>query len=304
MTLWADYSAGYPGAANLAAAGFTGAIRYIGKGSEGKQLQEAERADFDAHGFRYLLVCELDTHDAEGGYAAGQAFGLAALADARAQGVPDSVGIACAADEHLTAAQIPTAVEYARGFRDVVGAARMGVYGFSEFVAAARAAGIGSWFWQCGNPPSTTGTSGFVTFWQRNGYAGAAPTAYVAGVQCDISEQLRDLGIDMDANDVITADGLPDSDKVRNVLWYGNKFAKAAKDAGEANGAKLDALTAAVAALAAKPAAVVTVTPEQLDGLKAAVVDAVHSAPAAVSPEDKTAIATAVVAALGAKLAA
>ena len=61
MSTWADYSAGYPGAVALKAAGFFGAIRYIGKGSAGKLLTAAERADFDAHAFPYLLVCELDS---------------------------------------------------------------------------------------------------------------------------------------------------------------------------------------------------------------------------------------------------
>jgi glycoside hydrolase-like protein len=191
--LWADYSAGYPGAATLAAAGFSGAIRYIGKGTAGKRLTAAERADFDAHRFPYLLVCELDTHDAEGGYESGKAYGAVALADARAKGVPDSVGIACAADEHLTTAQVPTAVDYARGFRDAVGQDRMGAYGFSEFVAAVRAAGIGTWFWQAGNPPAVTGTDGFVHFWQRNGYDRAQTTTVVGGIECDINVQLRPL---------------------------------------------------------------------------------------------------------------
>lgn len=334
---WADYSGGYPGAASLAAAGFSGAIRYIGKGTAGKRLTAAERQDFDAHGFAYLLVCELDTHDAEGGYAAGRSFAQVALADARANGVPDSVGIACAADEHLTTAQIPGAVEYARGFRDVVGQSRHGAYGFSEFLAAVHAAGLASWYWQSGSPPSVTETDGYVHFWQRNT---GQTTSSVNGVTCDISDQLLPLpaqptrGSNEDMwkflADVGTADGSggftrcaelrPDSTLI-GCDWPDVKAKTAENGGGNASVRGVstaqfddyvtnsDAVKASVAALIGLTAAVARVgtfvlTTDQVASITEAVELALKTLSLSVSPADQTSIANTVVATLAAKLSA
>lgn len=340
MGVWADYSAGYPGAAALKAAGFEGAIRYIGEGSSGKRLSASERADFDAHGFSYLLVCEFDIHDAEGGYSRGQQYAVDALADARYKGVPESVGIACAADEHLTAAQVPAAVEYARGFRDTVGQARTGAYGFSEFVAAVHAAGIGSWYWQSGNPPTTTGTAGYVRFWQRNGYDGKPTTTYANGIQCDINDRLlplptatptrgnEDMWKFLADTGTVQADGSftrcaelrPDSTLI------GCDWADVKAKVAENNGANAsvrgiptaqfndyvagsDAVKASVVALTGLTAAVAKVgtfvlTTEQVASIVQAVSIALKTLALSVSPADQTAIANTVVAVLAAKLSA
>lgn len=336
--LWADYSAGYPGATALKAAGFEGAIRYIGEGTSGKRLSAAERADFAAHGLQYLLACEFDTHDAEGGYNRGQQYAVDALADARYKGVPDSVGIACAADEHLTTAQIPTAVEFARGFRDTIGQARTGVYGFSEFVAAVHAAGIGSWYWQSGTKPVSPGTGEFVDFWQRNGSNGLPTTVVVAGIECDINDRLLPLtaqptrGSNEDMwkflADVGTSDGAggftrcaelrPDSTLI-GCDWADVK-AKVAENNG-ANAsvrgvttvqfndyvANSDAVKASVAALTGLPAAVAKIgtfvlTTDQVASITEAVSIALKTLVLSVSPSDQTAIANTVVAVLAAKL--
>src|SRR5437879_3849824 len=121
---WADYSAGYPGAAALRAAGFSGAVRYIGLGTGSKLMTAAEYRDFEANNFDFHLVAEYDTHDAEHGYATGRANAHIAVDDARAKGIPDirpngkPVGIASAADEHLYGGTIQVGVDYARGFHD------------------------------------------------------------------------------------------------------------------------------------------------------------------------------------------
>lgn len=182
---WADYSGGYPGGAALKAAGFTGVIRYVGIGRSTKRITGAEYRDLVAHGLEVLLVCELDTHDAEGGYNAGVSNARAALADARNLGIPDSVGIAAAADEHLNSAQVAVAVQYVRGFHDVLGEARTGAYGFAELVDAVHPTGYAGWTWKCGTGP--TGAEGsWLTFWQRN----VAPTTEtVNGVIVDIDDE-------------------------------------------------------------------------------------------------------------------
>ncbi|PKV95933.1 uncharacterized protein DUF1906 [Amycolatopsis echigonensis] len=258
---WADFSAGWPGAAALKAAGYTGAICYVGLGSGTKRLTAAHYQDCVANGLQVLLVAEYDTHDAEHGYATGHANAQLALDDARALGIPDTVGIACVADEHLTPDQIPTAVEYARGFHDVLGLARTGAYGFGEFVDAVHAAGLASWWWRCGSTPDEP----WMTFWQRND-----GTTVVGGVQVDIDEQYQPIQEDtVSFTDIIGTrkDGTPITagDALAN-LYLGAYYGGGDAGAGavypvvNALNAKLDALTAAVAKLATSP----DVTPDQL----------------------------------------
>lgn len=183
---WADYSAGYPGAQALKNAGFAGAIRYIGIGSQSKRITNAEYKDFMAHGLGLLLVAEATITDAWGGYSAGRANAAAARADARSRGIPDSVPILAAADSHAAnQAQINAAVEYGRGFHDVLGDAGTGFYGFTEVVSAVRNAGWGSIYWRCGSQP-TDNEKAWTHFWQRN----AAPTVVIVnGIQIDINER-------------------------------------------------------------------------------------------------------------------
>lgn len=184
---WADYSGGRPPGAALRAAGFGGVIRYVGLGGPSlpaKRITAAEYQDLVRNGIQVLLVCEGDTTDAWGGYRAGVANAQTALNDARALGIPDSVGIAAAADAHAAnQAQINAAVEYARGFRDVLGLGRTGFYGFQETVTAVRNAGVASWFWRCGSQPSAAEKT-WTHLWQRND-----GTTTVSGIAVDINEQ-------------------------------------------------------------------------------------------------------------------
>lgn len=213
---YADYSAGRPAGAQLKAAGFGGVIRYIGLGSEGKQLIASEYKDlvtvFGAQ--NVLLVAEAGTGDAWGtetddDYARGVAYGKTSVADARAQGVPDWVPLACAADAHAQVFQIDDVVRYARGFEAAVGKTRCGFYGFSETLTAVHNAGIGSWYWRCGSEP-TAAEKQWVNFWQRN----AAPTVRtVAGVPCDINEVYRPI---------LQGDDMPLSGNDFKYLFYDN----------------------------------------------------------------------------------
>lgn len=187
MTIWADYSAGRPGGAALRAAGFSGVIRYVGTPGRTKNITAGEYQDLVGHNLSVLLVHENGTGDVLRGYAGGVADARAALANARACSIPDSVGIATASDRHLTAAQVRTGVQYQAGFASVLGVARTGAYGFSEYVSAVRAAGTASWLWQCGHRPAANAG---VHLWQRN--TGVSQTA-VNRIACDINDQLLPL---------------------------------------------------------------------------------------------------------------
>lgn len=195
MAQWADFSGPPPDAAALKAAGFSGVICYIGLGSEGKQIHAAQYQDYVRNGLQVLLVAELGTGDAWSAlddYATGKARAQLALADARNEGIPDTVGIACAADAHASsAAQISDAVQYARGFAAVLGKQRTGFYGFVETSSAVHAADVVGWHWRCGSEPSTQDKQ-WVHFWQRN----RSPQAVtVSGTVCDINDALAPLHI-------------------------------------------------------------------------------------------------------------
>jgi len=190
MTIWADYSDRPPGGAALLAAGFSGVIRYCGRPGLTKNISAAEYQDLVNHGLQVLLVFEHFQNDVTRGRQAGIDNARAALADARACGIPDRVGIAAASDQHLTSAQVSAGLRYQAGFAEVLGLARTGVYGFGEYVNAVRAAGTASWFWQAGHAPAAN--SG-VHFWQRN----AGHTQVVLNnTTCDIDDQLLPLGED------------------------------------------------------------------------------------------------------------
>lgn len=185
---WYDFSAGWPGAAAIVASGAVGILVYIGKGSAGKRITGAQYREAIAAGLLVWFVCELNTHDAEGGWNQGVDFAWATLADFDVRGIPRDQWVACAADEHLSQAQIPTAIEFARGFESVIGA-KTGCYGFAEFVRACHAAGVGFWYWLAGSMPSGD-LDAFVLFWQRND----SGVVWIGGIDCDPNEQLLPLG--------------------------------------------------------------------------------------------------------------
>jgi hypothetical protein len=283
MTTWADYSAGRPGGAALRAAGFSGVIRYVGTPGRTKNITAAEYADLVANGLDVLLVFENTTTDVLGGNAAGVNNARAALANARACGIPDSVGIAACADMHLTARQIPAGLAYVDGFRAVLGA-RTGAYGFVEFVDAVHAAGSASWLWQCGARPVGAALS-YVNFWQRNAGQSMVP---VSGIACDINDQLNSLGDTMgfdlttpvavpllDANGNYTGDQVDDNGHV--VMAPFGDVARFANATGWFNVKQNQALTATVAAMTAALTALASASssPVTADELKQMINDAV-----------------------------
>jgi sugar phosphate isomerase/epimerase len=264
---WADYSGGRPTGAALKAAGFAGAIRYVGLGATGKRLTAAEYKDLTGAGLQVLLVAELGTTDTWGtstddDYARGKANALASLADARAAGVPDSVGIAGASDAHTTAQwQINDTVTYISAFRDVLGIARAGHYGFSDSQTAVHAAGVASWYWRCGSQPTET----WVAFWQRNS---GTTTVTVSGIQCDVNEQYLPIGApDMLLTDLVRLPNWAGADTPTTTKTVNNCLAE--------DNIRIQQIAAAVAGLTSALAAATTnpaITPQMVtDAINAAV---------------------------------
>jgi hypothetical protein len=179
MTTGLDYSAGVLTSAQIKAAGHSFVIRYADVPAylNRKHCRPAEYAELTGGGVAVSLVFEVATTDMLGGAAAGAVNAVRALAAATWLGHPGVVFMAC--DMHLTAAQIPVALAYIRAAEAVLGHERTGVYGFSELIAAARAAGLGVAYWQCGRDP---GAASGVHVWQRND-----TSTTVAGIACDVN---------------------------------------------------------------------------------------------------------------------
>lgn len=297
---WADYSGGRPSGAALHNAGFVGVIRYVGIGGSAKRLTKGEYANLVANGVQVKLVCELGIHDAEAGYAAGVANAKAARQDATSLGVPPNVTIYAAADEHMTASQVSAAVQYVKGFRDVLGVAQTGAYGFAEFVDAVHSAGYASEFWKSGSKPTASET--FVTFWQRN--AGTT-TQSVDGVVVDIDDQL--LALNQEDDLPLSAD---DVAAVAKAVWgYQNA---ASGDAADMHGT-LTALPTAAQVWAYKSAnpaapdaldmhAVLTSVPAKVDAVATAVAKVPTTPP--VATVDAAALASVMQAAVETAVAA
>ncbi|WP_134667831.1 glycoside hydrolase domain-containing protein [Amycolatopsis sp. CFH S0078] len=275
---WADAS-GHPSGATLVADGYTGVFVYAGTPGRSKNITPAVYADYVANNLPVIAVYENVADDISSGAGAQHARDL--IADLAHVGAPATIPICAAADEHLTAGQIPTAVGYQQDFYRTAKAAGwdglVGGYGFSEFTHAINAAGVADFLWQCGSASMLWPA---VTFWQRNDR-----TAVVGGVQVDINEQYEEVTTMPTAQEIAAAvwayaigkrpDGSPVEAGDAEVNEYlagffggGDAGAHAVFPTVNALNAKVDALTAAIAKLTSNPG----ITP---DALKAMLNDAI-----------------------------
>lgn len=193
MPTGVDFSAGRVPASAILAAGHTFCVRYVDDpvfGFNPKLISPAEYAELVSAGLTVALVFErstTDITDGAGGHPEGAAHAARAVAGAKAIGYPRGSVIFLAVDEHVGPDLIPVALAYLTGAGMVLGEAgfRMGVYGFSEVIEAARSAGLGECFWQCGHDP---GPASGVHIWQRN-----TGTQTIAGIPCDVNVLYRPL---------------------------------------------------------------------------------------------------------------
>lgn len=159
----------HPGAATVIADGLDGAALYVGTPTSVKDATAAQYADYKSHHLATLLVYEHTTNDISGGATSGAAHARAFLADAHAKAMSVADPACAAVDEHVTAANLPLAVAYLRGFRAALieggWIGPIGVYGFPEALKACHDAGIADWYWGAGrraDQPSYTNV------WQDN----------------------------------------------------------------------------------------------------------------------------------------
>lgn len=190
-----DYSAGEltPAQAGSGAYAIDFLIRYIGYPANPKCISHypgAYRRHVDA-GRVVLLVAEGSTHDAAGGFAAGQAMARRALADAATIGYPDTLPIFLTTDGWLTSLGIPlgTALAYFAGGASVLGQHRLGVYGFRDVIGPARNQGIGTYRWLAGSAPTMSEIAAGLThlYQYNNGFV------TVGGISCDLNWSYIDV---------------------------------------------------------------------------------------------------------------
>lgn len=183
-----DYSAGRPGAAAIKAAGYQGAMRYIGQPGATKNTTPLELQDFDAHGLGMGLVFEQRAGNWRGAFARGQIDGSKARQHATSIGFPKDRPIYMAVDQDVvTGAEFGLMLDYLRGANGPLGGSHLtGVYGEHDVCLRAQQAGVARWFWQCrawsGSPAKLFGG--------RHLYQNARQVV-VGGFQCDLNDVLQ-----------------------------------------------------------------------------------------------------------------
>lgn len=195
-----DYSAGFPGARAIKAAGYVGAVRYIGSPGNRKCATAAELDDFNAHGLGMALVFEQTAGQWRNGFEQGKRDARLARDHADAIGFPRNRPIYMAIDQDVvTEDEFRAMGRYLDGAGEVLGREWVGVYG--EGAVCIRAASWGfRWRWQCrawsGAINPDTGLpytlDGGRTLYQYYGDGNGGPAPIVGGVQADINDVLQE----------------------------------------------------------------------------------------------------------------
>jgi hypothetical protein len=134
-------------AAAFAAAGYSFVGRYLVP-SGWKALTMAEAELINQAGIDIVSVFETTANRALGGRTAGINDGYTAIEVAKQIRQPEGSTIYTAVDLDVTSAQMPTVLEYIRGFSEATPRYNTGVYGSYSVIEAAKAERVCSRFWQ------------------------------------------------------------------------------------------------------------------------------------------------------------
>ncbi|WP_067517740.1 DUF1906 domain-containing protein [Nocardia uniformis] len=153
-----DYAGGVPDAQSIADAGHIGVIRYVSDrrpGAEwmaGKPLLAGEVDALRALGLTIVSNYQFGkgpTADWRGGLEAGKQHAERGITLHNAAGGPDTAPIYASIDDNPDDWEFENLIApYLEGWESVIGSERTGVYANSPTIDWARAAGLGSWFWQ------------------------------------------------------------------------------------------------------------------------------------------------------------
>lgn len=182
-----DYSSGWPAPATIKAAGYAGVVRYAGTRGRSKNITLAEANALKNARVPVALVYESGAGWMLDGFEAGVGAARALLADAAdlAVGVRAAY-MACDVDV-TSEAQMLAVERCLDGAAQVLGLARVGVYGEADVIDRMLGRGRATWGWQT-RAWSGGRTSARAHIRQELGYV------YPDGVQCDRSTVLADDG--------------------------------------------------------------------------------------------------------------
>jgi hypothetical protein len=178
-----DYSAGWPGATPVLAAGKRGILRYLARDWRG--LKPAEKEDAILNGLEIGLVYESTELRPMSGFAGGAydaAFAQSIVSDL---GLPKNVVIYFACDWDFAPEDQAAINDYLRGAASVIGLDRVGIYGGYYVIQRALQAGVAKWFWQ------TVAWSGGLVLPEAHilqyGF-----NAWIGGVNCDLNHVYKE----------------------------------------------------------------------------------------------------------------
>lgn len=143
-----DYSWGRPDPAQLYAAGYRFAIRYLSHDTTGKNITASEARALHANGLDVVLVWEQGANAAIGGYTQGRNDAASALSMMVSIGMPAGTVVYFAVDWDARQYDMTTIANYLQGASSVLGYARVGVYGSYSVIEAMAHGGWCAWFWQ------------------------------------------------------------------------------------------------------------------------------------------------------------
>lgn len=190
MIYGVDYAFQKPPASALKATGKAFACRYGGAGTSDKWLTASELASLTAHGIAVVANVEGAANGMLGGYDVGARWARQADNHFHALGMPDDRPIYLSVDFDVQPSQWAAVHGALMGARDVLGAARVGIYGGRYAIARAQAEHAAAWFWQTyawsGRP--TQWVSGVHIQQYQNGVT-------IGGADCDLDRALvQDYG--------------------------------------------------------------------------------------------------------------
>jgi hypothetical protein len=186
-----DYSAGKPSAAVIKQHGYGGVIRYIDDIANKNYVRtkHTSKAEYDDHirnGLKVLLVMEVTTGDADGGYARGQEYARRAKRGADYLGYN---GVIFFCNDTPEVHNATSWANYLKGAASVLGWNRVGAYGFANAMDIANRDTDCKYFWEAGRWSDARARESWLNFWQDNNVQ-----VTVGGINCDRNLVLKPMG--------------------------------------------------------------------------------------------------------------
>lgn len=248
-----DYSEGKLSGSVIRTAGYSGVIRYIDSPAN-LSTKHTNKAEYDSHvaaGVGVQLVFQTTTTASDGGYQAGVDHAKRALAGSNYLGYTGRIFFT---NDRTTVPNIQTWDDYLTGACSVLGASRVGAYGFANAMDIAVRQTPVTGFWLAGAKSGITGRP-YLNFWQDNN-----TQVTVGGILCDRNLILKGDEVSYDdayraINDWMLGNtGGPGGRNVRDSIYQGAIWAADGLTATNAVKAAVAAVDAKVAAGGMTPA--------------------------------------------------